>query len=288
MFVSFLIYFIPWVFLLIDGPITVTRWDRAKGKIEANVGPSEQGWISTQKISKNVLHAIVVAEDSRFYKHWGLDFTEIFNSLKTNLKQKKYVRGGSTITQQVVKVAFLSREKSMFRKLREMTGALLLERIMSKDKILEWYINLAEFGDGVYGIREGCWHYFNTKPEILTIEQAIHLALVLPSPNKWSIGLRRKSLTDFGHRRFAYLVNRMRRNGYITETQWFHAMSMGDFGRPIKGYADVLAAQKQYDKVCASENCGEAELGEIWDEDYDTLVFPEQPQPTSPPDRKTP
>lgn len=110
-------------------------------------------------------------------------------------------RGGSTISQQVVKMAFLSREKTLIRKAREVVGT-LLETILSKDEIMEWYLNLAEFGDAVYGIEKASWHYFRTKPQLLSIEQAVHLALVLPSPNGWSKGLRRKNLTRFGHQRF--------------------------------------------------------------------------------------
>src|SRR5690606_35698153 len=119
-------------------------------------------------ISRHALHAIVVAEDARFYQHAGLDFAEIWASLKTNIRKGRYARGGSTITQQVVKVAFLSSRKNLIRKAREAVGAMLLELLFTKQEILEWYINLVQFGDGVYGIKEGCWHYFKTKPEQLT------------------------------------------------------------------------------------------------------------------------
>ena len=116
--------------------------------------------------------------------------------------------------QQVIKVALLTRDKTIIRKAREAVGAILLELLLPKDKILEWYINLAEFGDGVYGLREGAKHYFATKPEQLTIAQGVHLALVLPSPNRWSRGLRQERLTKFGRGRFQQILDRM-------PTAWF-------------------------------------------------------------------
>lgn len=238
-----LLWFIPPVWMLKGSPVTVTRYLK-KGTVEAKVGPDEKDWIPIRTVSRHVLNAIVVAEDGRFYQHEGLDFTEILNSVALNMKKGRYVRGGSTITQQVVKVAFLSRDKTLVRKVREAIGALLLEKILTKDEILEWYINLVEFGDGVYGIKAAAKHYFAIKPELLTIEQGANLALVLPSPNAWSVGLRRRELTPFGHRRYARIITAMRQAGLITETLWLHALATGDFGRPVRAYEDALARVK--------------------------------------------
>lgn len=234
---------IPPVWLLQEGQITVTQWQHDKGKQDVKLGPAYDGWIKVDAISRHVIYAIIVAEDARFYQHPGLDFYEIEKSIKLNWRKGRYVRGASTITQQVVKVAFLSRQKNLIRKIREAMGALVLEKILKKNAILEWYINLVEFGDGIYGIKAAAWHYFRTKPELLTIEQAAHLALVLPSPNKWSRGLRRKNLTEFGHQRFKLIVTRMRKAGYITRDQWLTALATGNFGRPVRGYHEILAKQ---------------------------------------------
>jgi monofunctional biosynthetic peptidoglycan transglycosylase len=253
------IWFVPPVYKLLGGSVTVTRWDRKLGETQAVVGPGRPGWIKASAISRHVLHAFVAAEDGKFYYHSGFDVQEIARSIQTNLKKKRYARGASTISQQVVKMAFLSREKSMLRKAREAVGTILMETILSKEKILEWYINLAEFGDGVYGIREGCQHYFKTKPEQLTIEQSVHLALVLPSPNSWSRGLRSRSLTPFGHKRFASILNNMKLSGYITKSQWQTALSRGDFGRPIHGYTTYLANEDKLQDDCTAEGCGDVE-----------------------------
>lgn len=206
------------------------------------VGPSTSDWISINNVSKNLINAIVVAEDSRFYTHYGIDIVEIINSLKLNIKAKRYVRGASTITQQVVRVIFLSSKKTLWRKIREVLGALILELLLSKQEILEWYINIVKFGNNIYGIKKAAYYYFNVHPEFLTIEQSIHLALILPSPNVWSIGLKRKNLTDFGHKRFTVIAYNMKRSGYITKDQFLNVLARGNFGQPVKGYYDIYKA----------------------------------------------
>jgi monofunctional biosynthetic peptidoglycan transglycosylase len=223
----------PPVWQMKQGPVTVTRWPKS-GKKEVAVGPNMPGWTPINNVSRHVLNAIIVAEDDRFYSHWGFDFKEIMVSLRTNLKEKRYVRGGSTITQQVVKKSFLSSEKSLYRKAREALGSLTLEFIMDKDEILEWYINLIEFGDGVYGISEAALHYFDTKPELLTIQQGANLAVVIPSPNGWSVGLRQGQLTQFGQERYFQIIDRMYKSRLITADLYRSALATGDFGRPIR------------------------------------------------------
>ncbi len=275
-------WFTPAVWRLPEGPVTVTRWQKKTGKIEATIGQGLKGWISTKRVSRHVLHAFIASEDGKFYQHGGIDWESIIESARYNWKHKRYARGGSTISQQVVKMAFLGREKSLVRKAREAAGTLLMELLLSKDEILEWYMNLAEFGDGVYGIEAGSRHYFHTKPELLTIEQAVHLALVLPSPNAWSRGLRNRTLTKFGHQRFAAILNNMRTSGHITAIQWETAVSRGDFGRPLSGAAKMLAANAGKKPLCpGSPGCPEDEVPE--DEE---LVFPPPGRgpPGAPPD----
>jgi len=273
--VIFVWWFVPPVYRLLHGPVVVTRYGHKFGENKVSVGPASTGWMSTQKISKHALHAVIAAEDGKFYDHHGFDLAAIRTSYNINQKRQRYARGGSTISQQVVKMAFLGREKTLLRKTREAIGTLLMELILPKDKILEWYINLAEFGDGVYGIEEGCWHYFKTKPELMTIEQAVNLALVLPSPNNWSKGLRLRTLTPFGHKRFAAILNTMRSMGFITRPQWIAAITRGDFGRPIRGYAQLLADEESHKTLCpGSPDCPEGDDGVAEDDDTDDVSFP--------------
>jgi monofunctional biosynthetic peptidoglycan transglycosylase len=285
-----LIWFVPPVYRLRGGTVTVTRYTKKEGEITAKVTPGGLGWTSLRSISRHTFNAIVAAEDGKFYQHFGLDLDEIQKSVETNLRKKRYARGGSTITQQVVKMAFLGREKTLLRKSREAVGAILLEWILPKDRILEWYVNLAEFGDGVYGIGNGAWHYFRTKPGLLSIEQSVHLALVLPSPNAWSRGLRRRTLTPFGHKRFTAILNRMRQSGYITKTQWMTSVTRGDFGRPLNGYAKLLAAEEEDRLLCpGSPGCPETDDVDTLEDDGEDLTFPRQfPPPGPPPSNTTP
>jgi monofunctional biosynthetic peptidoglycan transglycosylase len=227
--------FVPPVWrLMYASSISVYRGPVAQQK-RVLVGPgiSSDTWLKADRLSKHVMYAIVVAEDARFFEHWGLDFKEIFESFKVNYRAKKIVRGGSTITQQLVKMAFLTRERTYTRKIQEALGALWIESMMSKARIMEWYVNLAEFGPGIYGIHEASRQYFHTPPERLSLNEGIHLALVLPSPNRYSKGLRVKKLTEFGKFRFHKILTELLANGYITALQFVQAKSTGDFGGPL-------------------------------------------------------
>ena len=237
-------FFIPHVWLLNkkDVVLTVTRWTKQRGAFREEVSPSYNSWVSIDQVSKNLINALIVAEDGRFFEHSGIDLYEIKDSLKLNLSRKKYARGASTITQQVVKMVFLSNKKSIVRKIREILGAVLLEKVCSKDRILEWYLNLVEFGDGAYGIKKGAWYYFQTASHLLTIEQSIHLVLVLPSPNNWNQGLKTRSLTDFGKKRFTQILYRMKLRGFITDSQYNYVLSTGNFGSSLKDNFDPDSA----------------------------------------------
>lgn len=272
---GFVLWFVPWVPRLLVGSVTVKQWTKKKGLTYMVVGPGEPGWVDKKQVSRHLFHAIVVSEDGRFYQHRGLDFQEIEKSIALNRKKKRYVRGASTITQQVVKMAFLSRDKTLVRKAREAVGALLLEAIMDKEDILQWYVNLAEFGDGIYGVKAASEKYFSTKPALLTIEQSAHLALVIPSPNAWSAGLRKRDLTPFGERRFARIVLNLRRNGYITQQQWMHALATGDFGRPLASYEAYLAEANKDQCLKGDVEACKREAGAVDDEDGDGLDDPE-------------
>lgn len=229
----FLYWFIPPVHKFSEAYIHQTRWLRSTSETVVKVGPKAKGWVSLGETSKHFIHSVISAEDSRFFEHEGIDLKEIWKSFKLNLSKGKYARGASTITQQVVKLGVLSSDKNLIRKSRESVGAILLETSLSKKEILSWYINLADFGSGVYGIKDAAWYYFQTTPDKLTVSESIHLALVLPAPNTWSEGLKQKLLTEFGRRRFMKLLGELYNNGYITKHQFEIANQTGNFGRPI-------------------------------------------------------
>lgn len=232
-FVVFMAWFIPPVYKLKDGAVLHTRWLRLYSQTNVLIGPDELNWVPLEKTSRHLIHAIISSEDSRFFSHSGVDLREVGRSIKLNLSKGRYVRGGSTITQQVVKLSFLSADKTLVRKLRELAGALLLEMILTKEQILAWYLNLADFGSGTYGVKDAADYYFSSTPERLTVAESIHLALVLPAPNTWSKGLKSRLLTEFGRRRFKTVLGELLNNNYITKKQYDITMQTGNFGRPI-------------------------------------------------------
>lgn len=233
--IFFVVLLLPDVFQLAGQPsLHLTRWDRSRGEIRVAVGPNEKSWISLENTSMHIIHAIIVSEDSRFYSHIGIDPIEIWRSMIANFEEGRIVRGASTITQQVVKLLFLSNEKTIVRKIREILGAVALEFILSKDEILAWYINIIDFGNGVYGINDSSHYYFETPPEVLTISQAIQLAMVLPGPNKRSRAFAVQSFDELSQKRFRLIAKRMHLSRYITKTQLDSVLATGNFGNPIK------------------------------------------------------
>ena len=196
-------------------------------------GPGHPQWVDYEVISKHTINAIIAAEDARFYSHGGIDFFAILESIKLNFQQQRYARGASTISQQLVKIAFLSQEKSLLRKIREIVGAITLEWNISKEDILAWYLNNVTFGHGTIGIQEAAEYYFNEDPSILTVQQSIQLALVLPNPARRSEGLVEKRLSEFDQRRFRTISSQMHASGYLTDELKEEVMATGDFGRPL-------------------------------------------------------
>ncbi|MCF7803085.1 MAG: monofunctional biosynthetic peptidoglycan transglycosylase [Candidatus Marinimicrobia bacterium] len=134
------------------------------------------------RISDHLEHAVVAAEDTRFYQHSGVDFQEIKKMLVGIRKKKEQLRGASTITQQVVKNLFLFTYRSYFRKLLEYPLAFLAEFILSKERILELYLNIAEWGPGIYGAEAAARNYHGTTARWLTRYRSARLAAILPDP----------------------------------------------------------------------------------------------------------
>ncbi|MDH5326540.1 MAG: monofunctional biosynthetic peptidoglycan transglycosylase [Gammaproteobacteria bacterium] len=150
-----------------------------------------KGWPSLQwnpiplsKIPKTMLRSVVVAEDSRFYKHDGFDEEAFQKAMEYNLRKGRFVYGASTISQQTVKNLFLTTSKSPLRKLHEAIITWAMEKNVGKKRILEIYLNIAEFGRGVYGVDAAARYYFGKPAGKLTQQEAIELAATLPAPVK--------------------------------------------------------------------------------------------------------
>jgi monofunctional glycosyltransferase len=139
-------------------------------------------WRPLSQISPHLQHAVVAAEDDLFFSHPGYDLKAIKAAAKIDWKKKRYARGASTITMQVARNLYLTPRKSILRKLREFLIALKLERILTKQRILEIYLNTAEWGKGIYGADAAALHYFKKDAKSLTRHEAALLAAMLPRP----------------------------------------------------------------------------------------------------------
>jgi monofunctional biosynthetic peptidoglycan transglycosylase len=160
--------------------IEVPDW---QGKMHPfQVGPKNSDWAPLETIPAELKWAVIVAEDAGFYQHDGIDVQAIKEALKYDLKRKRFDRGASTITQQLAKNLFLSRDKSIVRKLRELVLALRMEEELTKGRILELYLNVVELGPLVYGVGAGARYHFNIPVQFLVPSESAFLAAMLPGP----------------------------------------------------------------------------------------------------------
>ena len=144
-----------------------------------------QAWADIDDVNPNLLRAIISMEDGKFFKHKGIDWKELKTSIRLNKRRGRTVRGGSTISMQLSKNLFLSTSKSVWRKGKEFLITLRIEKELSKKSILENYINIIEWGDGIFGIEKASDIYFNKDPKNLSATESARLAAVIPSPLRY-------------------------------------------------------------------------------------------------------
>jgi len=153
--------------------------------------------VSRSEISPHLRRAVLAAEDDRFYLHLGFDFEEIGKAIEKSQRGGR-LRGASTITQQVAKNLFLWEGRSFIRKGAEVYLTMVLELCLSKDRILDLYLNMAEWGDGVFGAEVAAWTHYRKSARSLSREEAARLAAILPAPRRWppygSIASRRMEI----------------------------------------------------------------------------------------------
>jgi monofunctional biosynthetic peptidoglycan transglycosylase len=160
------------------------REHAAKAKKEGHLFQKRQFWIPLRLIPKDAVDAVIVSEDGTFWGHEGFDWFEFKESVERNFEEGHAVRGASTITQQLVKNLYLSSSKNPLRKLKEWVLTLYMEQELSKSRILEIYLNVIEWGNGVYGIEAASRYYFNKPASELNREECARLAAIIPSPRK--------------------------------------------------------------------------------------------------------
>ncbi|MFW2541462.1 monofunctional biosynthetic peptidoglycan transglycosylase [Primorskyibacter sp. 2E107] len=162
------------VFKGLNPPSTHTIWNEQR-----RLGSVDHMWVDADRIAPVMLRSVVAAEDANFCNHWGFDMDAIRAAIASGA-----ARGGSTISQQVVKNVYLWQGRSYLRKALEAVMTPMVEALWSKRRILEIYLNVAEMGEGIFGVEAAARHYFGVGPEALTARQAALIAAVLPNPKK--------------------------------------------------------------------------------------------------------
>jgi len=166
-----------------NNPVTTRVMDARLEALRPNMPRAlEQKWTDYERISIHLKRAIIVAEDAKFVDHEGFDWEGIQRAMDKNQRRGKFVAGGSTITQQLAKNLFLSGERSLLRKGQEAILTAMLESAMDKRRIFEIYLNVAEWGENVFGAEAAARHYFDVDAAALEPEQAARLAAMLPRP----------------------------------------------------------------------------------------------------------
>jgi monofunctional glycosyltransferase len=168
-----------------------------------------QIWIPLKSIPKDAIDAVVVSEDGTFWSHDGFDWFEFKESIERNFEEGRAARGASTITQQLIKNLYLSSSKNPLRKFKEWILTWYIEQQLSKSRILEIYLNVIEWGDGVYGIEAASRYYFDKSASGLTRDECTRLAAIIPSPRKHRADVDSKYVL----RRSKLILDRMEARG---------------------------------------------------------------------------
>jgi monofunctional biosynthetic peptidoglycan transglycosylase len=176
----------------------------------------QQQWIAFEAIPKMLRETVRVSEDAAFYQHKGIDFTELSEALKKNWQKGEYVRGASTITQQLAKNLYLSTDKNFFRKIKELFIALRLESNLSKDRIFEIYLNVIELGPGIFGVEAASQHYFHKSVDQLNLEEIVRLVAVIPQP----LNINPTENSDWLKWKARWILDTLRRYAYIDQTEY--------------------------------------------------------------------
>ncbi len=190
--------------------------------------PKDASYTRLRDISPHVRNAVIVSEDGAFYSHHGFDWDELQKSIDKNMEEGAFARGGSTLTQQLAKNVYLTPEKSLIRKVKEAMITVQIEKLLTKDEILEKYLNVVEFGDKVYGVNAAAQLYFQKGPSQLTPAEGAFLAFLLPNPKKYSQSFRQKKLTKFAGRQVRIIVDRLHKFKRIGDSEHVSALAQVD------------------------------------------------------------
>lgn len=181
--------------------------------------PTDAGYTKLNGVADIFLKALIATEDAAFFNHKGFDWEEMKKSFAANMEQKRFARGGSTITQQLAKNVFLNADKTIVRKVQEAILASRIEDVLTKNSILERYVNVVEFGPKIYGIRKASEHYFFKSPVQLHLLEAAYLTHLLPNPKVYSRTFDKGQLTEFSRKRVLTIARALLFYGHINAQQ---------------------------------------------------------------------
>src|SRR3990167_7196733 len=204
-----------------DPGLSIKITDAAGKPQEWIVGTKNRAWVPLSQISLYLITAVVASEDDAFFQHKGFDIDELQDAIKTDIEKKRFARGASTITMQLARNLYLTKEKTLTRKLKEAYLTYRIEQTLSKNRILELYLNIAEWGPGIYGIGQASKYYFGKSPAELYLNEASLLAVILPNPRYFNPYVKMARV----EKRQNYLLTRMLTEHDIDDTEYELAIS---------------------------------------------------------------
>jgi monofunctional biosynthetic peptidoglycan transglycosylase len=184
------------------------KYREKEGEEEGKKYRISQVWIPLSRISPYIIRAVLIAEDDKFWKHEGFDYEAIQKAMEKDIKAKKFKLGGSTVSQQLAKNLYLSPAKNPFRKIAEAVITWRMEKVLSKKRILELYLNVIEWGEGLFGVEAASRQYFGKSAADLSAEEAARLAAVLPNPRKYDPAGNQRYVVNRSNLIYSIMVKR--------------------------------------------------------------------------------
>jgi hypothetical protein len=209
----------------LKGPFVHKAIDASGRAYDVHVEPGSPDFVPLDDVPELFLRALLLGEDSNFWGHPGIDLAELPSAIATNLERGTFARGASTIAQQLAKNLFLSREKRLGRKLEEAALALLLDASLGRRRVLEIYVNVIEWGPGVYGLRPAARHYFGHEPSELTTKQMVFLVSMIPGPVKYQRSIVDGVSSPFLEGLMATLLAKLASVGALTPDEYAAALA---------------------------------------------------------------
>jgi hypothetical protein len=226
-----------------------THLARKHGELQATivVGPANRDFVPLADLGPYIVGAVLTCEDGSFFRHNGFMLRHINDSLRRDLHEKRFARGASTVSMQLVKNVFLSEEKTLSRKLQEMLLTWWLEKEVKKDRILETYLNIIEWGPKIYGIGPAAHHYFHCSPRSVTPIQAAFLGSIIANPVRYHYMKQKGEISDGWRTTLAFVMQKMVERGTIEQAQYDEAAAENfdvSFEPPPDADDDVAAPKK--------------------------------------------